>query len=125
MLENHDLMLKNPPIISPYSRVNIKLFDEWCSPNVAVFFDYKIVNNEGQRVLWMLFPETTDRKRYLSPISQQAFVEKVNKGFETLYNEVINPVVEEMNRRHRLSEQQKKQTIHQNALPRMRRGGRF
>ena len=73
----------------------------------------------------MLFPETADRKRYLSPFLKQAFVEKVSKGFETLFNEVINPIVEEMNRRHRLSEQQKKQTIHPNALPRLKRGGRF
>jgi len=73
----------------------------------------------------MLFPATTDGKRYLSPISQQGFVEKVKIGFETLFNEVINPVVEEMDRRHRLSEQQKKQTIHPNTLPRMKRGGRL
>jgi hypothetical protein len=83
------------------------------------------VNNKGERMLWMLFPATTDGKRYLSPISQQGFVEKVKKGFETLFNEVINPVVEEMDRRHRLSEQQKKQTIHPNTLPRMKRGGRL
>ena len=50
---------------------------------------------------------------------------KVKKGFETLFNEVINPIVEEMNRQHRLSGQQKKQTIHPNALPRLKRGRRL
>ena len=125
VMDSHDLILKNPPIISPHPRVNVKLFDEWCSPNVAVLFDYQIVNNKGEQMLWLLFPATTDGKRYLSPISQQGFVEKVKKGFETLFNEVINPVVEEMDRRHRLSEQQKKQNSHPNALPRMKRGGRL
>lgn len=125
VLENCDLISKSLPIISPYSRVNIKLFDEWYSPNVAVFFDYQTVNDEGEPVLWMLYPATTDGKRYLSPISKQTFVEKVSKGFEALFNEVINPFVEVIDGRLRSSEQKKKQTIHPNALPRLKRGRRL
>ena len=93
--------------------------------NEAVFFDYQTVNDEGEPVLWMLYPETTDRKRYLSQCSKQAFVEIVNNGFETQFNEVINPFVEVIDGRLRSSGQKKKQTIHPNALPRLKRGRRL
>lgn len=97
ILEESRIIINNPPTIRVYFPKDCKLLIEWSNSNSLVFFDFNGSNDNGNSLLWLLYPNMRSGNIYLSYINRAGFVKLSNNdGFDKLVSDVITPMHKEI-----------------------------
>lgn len=90
MLEENIPVKGKPMIIQAQYPEENRLLKEWHNSNALVFFDFQLMNNAKQSILWLLFPKASSGKTFLSPLPRVEIIESLNNNnFDELVNNIF------------------------------------
>ena len=94
------------PIREIFYPDNCKLISEWHEKNIIVMFDFQdqfVASNS----FWLLWPSLGNNKAYVSPFPKQQFIKALNENkFDSLVENTIKPVLQELVEREKRRQQQ-------------------
>lgn len=106
LLDEYAIRSEDPRFKTIIGPDDCKLLKDWHDSNALVFFDFRDLDDNGQPILWFLFPRIISHKGCLWPFSRDTFIELHNHNkFDALVENEITPFLKKLIKKNKMADE--------------------